>query len=219
MVASRSDFAIDPAFCLGQADTMNETLATQLLEMADTDARVRTDLLNRGVLFDGYHPEMERIHNANADALLGIITTYGWPSRQMVGDAAAAAAWLVVQHAIGKPDFQRHCLALLKNTYAPSAVDPAHIAHLEDRIRAFEGKPQIYGTQFDWDEKGQMNPKPIENPDTVDERRHSVGLPPLRDAIARIQETVKRERAAPPADMQQRNADFLAWAKKAGWRE
>jgi hypothetical protein len=31
-------------------------------------------------------------------------------------------------------------------------------AMLEDRIRAFEGRPQRYGTQFDWDANGEPSP-------------------------------------------------------------
>src|SRR2546430_12422286 len=36
--------------------------------------------------------------------------------------------------------------------------------------------PQVYGTQYDWDEKGELNPHPVEDPEGVDELRRSVGL-------------------------------------------
>ncbi len=43
----------------------------------------------------------------------------------------------------------------------------------------------MYGTQVAAMEDGQAVPWPIEEPDRVDERRMSVGLPPLSEYLAR----------------------------------
>lgn len=193
--------------------------AKKLLEMARLDERVRSDLARRGVLFDGYHAEMEQVHNANADCLAGMIDEHGWPSKSLVGDEAAAAAWLIVQHAISKPGFQRSCLELLKDEAEKGLVEPRLIALLQDRIHVFEGKLQIYGTQFDWDDHGELSPKPIRDPENVNALRRAVGLPPLEEVVDQMRRRAAQEGDKAPVDIREREAKFLQWAKKVGWRK
>ena len=75
--------------------------------MAAEDLRVREELARDGGLFDGYHPRMQEIHERNAKRLLAILNLHGWPGRDLVGESAAEAAWLVVQHAIGRSEERR----------------------------------------------------------------------------------------------------------------
>ena len=186
--------------------------------MVREDEKVRTDLIKRGELFGGYHPEMEHVHNVNADSLEALVNDYGWPSQTLVGAEAAKAAWLIVQHAISKPQFQRRCLALLKEEAQNQRFEPSLVATLEDRIAVFEGRPQIYATQFDWDARGEMSAVPIDDPDNVDARRLKVGLPPLSDSTQEIRARATREGHKPPQDRENRAAEFKAWLKKVGWR-
>lgn len=198
-------------------DTMkNKALAEKLLAMEARDLQKRAELAATGELFDGYHPEMEAVHIENAQALEEVVAVAGWPHEAMVGKDAARAAWLIAQHAISLPDFQRKVLELLKAR--PGLVAPYQLACLEDRIRCFEGKPQIYGTQFDWDEKGVLNPQPIEEPDSVDLRRAEVGLGSLQAEIAKMRARAKTENERPPQDPVKRQKDYESWAKKTGWR-
>jgi hypothetical protein len=184
--------------------------------MADHDLAVRERLASDGSLFDGYHPEMRAVHEANAAALDEIISQNGWPTADLVGERAAQAAWLIVQHAIGRPAFQRRCLELLQREASAGRVPAWRPAMLLDRIRAFEGKPQVYGTSFDWDDAGQMSPLPIEDADHVDERRAGVGLEPLADAIARHRLQTAAEPV--PEDLAQRRRQADGWAREVGWR-
>ncbi len=87
---------------------------------------------------------------------------------------------------------------------------------LEDRICMFEGRGQRFGTQFDWDEAGEMNPKPIEEPGTVDRRRAEVGLPLLAVAIADHRRTIGSENK--PADFAAREAEAESFALEVGGR-
>jgi hypothetical protein len=70
-------------------------------------------------------------------------------------------------------------------------VSPANIAYLEDRVRVGEGRPQFYGTQFYADEAGNIGPRPIEDPDHVDERRQAVGLQPLSEYAHDVEQSYK----------------------------
>ena len=193
---------------------MDNELKQRLLDMAEQDARVRAELVATGELFLGYEPRMAEIHNRNAQALQAIIEQFGWPGKSLVGEEGARAAWFILQHAIGQPDFQRRCLPLLRDAVARQEADPATVAYLEDRICFFERRPQRYGTQFDWDEHGQMSPWTIENPAQVDERRQIVGLGPLAVRIAQARQEAS---GAIPPDYQARQKKMRVWAKSVGW--
>lgn len=195
-----------------------ESLKLDLVRLARLDSQVRDDLVQRGLLFDGYHPEMEEVHNANADRLAEIIAEHGWPSKSLVGHEASEAAWLVVQHAIGKPQFQRSCLAILKKEAANGEIEMGQVARLEDRILVFEGKAQVYGTQFDWDLNDELSPLPIADPGNVDRLRESVGLPSLQHSIDLIRSRAQQEGNRAPKNPEDRNGKFLLWARKVGWR-
>jgi hypothetical protein len=193
-------------------------LAAELIAMAEEDQRVRAELLAEGVLFDGYQPRMAEVHHRNAARLAAIMTELGWPGRSVVGHDAANAAWLVLQHAIGDPPVMRRGLELLRSL-PPGEVDPIQVAMLEDRVRTFSGLPQIYGTQFDWDERGEMQPRPIEDAAHVDERRAAIGLPPLAEKLREIRGTLRRESEKTPADAEARRREIDAWERSVGWHD
>jgi len=112
-----------------------------------------------------------------------IVEEYGWPTKSMVGGDGTRSAWLLVQHADMDVAFQRKCLALMRPRLADGQVSPADVAYLTDRVRVNEGEPQVYGTQFHLKD-GQRQPRPIEEPEKVDERRASMGMKPLADYAA-----------------------------------
>lgn len=198
---------------------MNEAEArTALIDAALRDRDTRARLAATGALFDGYHPEMEAVHLENAALLERIIDHIGWPGRGKVGDDGAGAAFLIVQHAISRPDLQRRGLALILDAIEHNQANPLDAAYLSDRIASFEDAPQVFGTQFDWDENGQLSPRPVRDPATLDERRASVGLPPMAETIAAIRANAAADSEKPPADLAQRRADFEAWARRVGWR-
>jgi hypothetical protein len=194
---------------------MNTELKQRLLEMVEEDQRVRAQLAATGELFRGYAPKMAEVHRRNAQELESVVEKFGWPGKSVVGEEASNAAWLILQHAIGNPKLQRRCLPILREAVAQGEAEPAHAAYLEDRICFFERRPQRYGTQFDWDENGQMSPWLLEDPDKVDEFRRSVGLPPLAD---RIEQARKGENEEPkPVELKKRQEEMEAWAKSVGW--
>lgn len=197
---------------------MSEHWSEQLIAAARRDLETRARLASSGALFDGYHPEMEAVHSENAVLLNRAFDALGWPSREKIGDDGAAASMLVLQHAIGAPDLQRRGLALLLDAVAAGEASALDAAYLSDRIAVFAGAPQVFGTQFDWDEAGLLSPALIGEAANVDERRASVGLPPLAEAIAEMRARAASEGDSAPGDLATRRAQFEAWARKAGWR-
>ena len=90
---------------------------------------------------------------------------------------------------------------------------------LEDRIRSFEGRPQRYGTQFDWDEQGRLSPLPLEDPAGVDARRRTIGLGALAHDLRRRRKAIPRGLERPPADWAARRRDMAEWLRQVGWRD
>ena len=195
---------------------MNTDLRDRLLALAAHDLAVRDELAANGSLFDGYHPAMRAVHEENAAQLREILATSGWPAADQVGSDGAQAAWLIAQHAIGLPQVQRACLRALHAAVARRQIPAWQPAMLLDRIRTMEGKPQLFGTQFDWDDAGELSPLPIADAVTVDARRAGIGLPPMAEAIADQRARLGNER--PPPDPEQRRLAAEEWAKRAGWR-
>jgi hypothetical protein len=189
-----------------------------LIAAARADLETRTRLARSGELFRNYHPEMEKLHLENAALLERAIDAIGWPGRASVGDEAAGAAFLILQHAISRPDLQRRGLSLLLDAIPQGQANALDAACLCDRIAVFEGREQMFGTQFDWDADGLMSPVPIRDPAEVDERRASVGLAPMAETIAQMRARAAAEGDQAPADLQQRRAEFEAWARRVGWR-
>jgi len=198
---------------------LDPDLRSRLVELAREDLRVRRRLAESGELFsNAYHPEMRSVHDRNARELAAIIEEHGWPGTNLVGPDGAEAAWLVLQHAIGHPELLRRCSPLLWEAAERGEAEPRHAALLEDRIRFFEGRPQRFGTQLDWDESGELSPGPVEGPERVDPRRAEVGLPPLEEDLRRARARAKGEGAQPPEDLRGYRAARRAWAREAGWR-
>jgi hypothetical protein len=192
--------------------------SAQLVAAAHRDVEVRTRLAQSGDLFAGYHPEMEPVHLENAALLERTIADIGWPGQAAVGEDGARAAFLILQHAISRPDLQRRGLALILDAIPLGQANALDAAYLADRIAMFEGGEQTFGTQFDWDENGQLSPASTRDPSALDERRASVGLPPMAETIANMRASAAAEGERPPADLAQRRADFEAWARRVGWR-
>ena len=189
------------------------TLRMELLAMREEDLTVRERLLQAGQLEGGYHPEMEAVHTRNAARMREVFSQHGWPTRTLVGVDGEEAAWLVVMHAIGDPDLLRKSLAVLENAVSAGEAPAWQFACLADRIAFFEGRPQRYGTQLDWDDEGYHSVYRLEDSEHVNEFRATVGLGPL-EGIGRDGQTVKD-----PESLRRDRERYEAWARKVGWRK
>ncbi|WP_176013853.1 DUF6624 domain-containing protein [Victivallis sp. Marseille-Q1083] len=192
-----------------------EEIARELIQRREHDFAVRQQLLEAGRLYDGYCPEMEQLHRENSSRLEAIIDVIGYPTIAKVGADASNAAWLIIQHAIGRPDFMRKMLRLLRRLPA-GEISPRDLAYLEDRINMYEGKPQRYGTQFDWDDDGRMAPVACDDLAAVDRRRRKLGLCPLAEQTDRF----RREQDFIPdrETLARHRRQYHDWLVQTGWR-
>jgi len=83
----------------------------------------------------------------------------------------------------------------------------------------FEGKTQIYGSQFQPDKNGEPVPYPIENPEGVNDRRRAVGLNTLEERTAELRNQMARENVPLPPDWEAHQKKYVAWLHSVGWRK
>ena len=175
------------------------------------DDEVRAQLLADGVLFDGYHPAMAAVHDANAARLSEILDEHGWPTVPLVGVACAEAAFRIVQHAINHPSLMRRARALVEQAAAAGEIPGSHFALLDDRIRTFEGLPQRFGTQWRMTPEG-LAPYPIDDPEGLVARRREWQVPPPRA------EMFAETPIPSPSELAAHEAAERDWLRSVGWR-
>jgi hypothetical protein len=146
----------------------DKNISIQLLAMARAD-----QLMRHRAVHDTSHMD-ETVDKEHAEELKRIIETYGWPTVSLVGKPASRAAWLLAQHADHDVLFQERCLRLMKQA-PPGEVQLADVAYLEDRVRCAQGRPQLYGTQFD-NPGTRFGPKAVQDRAHLDQRRTAMGL-------------------------------------------
>ncbi|WP_051468199.1 DUF6624 domain-containing protein [Actinomadura oligospora] len=155
-------------------------LRDELLRRVERDQAVRTAVAPGESLSAEAIAEWRAVDADNTAFLKGVIAEQGWPGADVVGERAAQAAWLLAQHADRDVEFQRSCLPLLRAAVEAGQAKPSDLAYLVDRVRVADDRPQVYGTQY-WTQDGVLRPRPIEDPERLDERRAAVGLGPHSD--------------------------------------
>ena len=159
---------------------MDADLRSELLRRMELDQAPMRDMRVGQAVDPELIERMRATFRDNAAWLAGIIREHGWPGRSLVGTEGATAAFLIAQHADHDPAFQRECLDLLVVAAESRDVSLSDVAYLTDRVLLTELGWQVYGTQFTAGPTGP-EPQPIEDPETVDERRRTMGLPPLAE--------------------------------------
>lgn len=149
-------------------------LRQELVDMQETDQADRTGA-----------PVEEWDDDARTARLAEIIDEHGWPTRSLVGDDGATAAWVIAQHSDLDVEFQERALELMRQAVDDGEADPTELAYLEDRVALNQGRPQTYGTQIGCVD-GRAEPAELADPDRVEELREEVGLQPLEDYLAEL---------------------------------
>jgi len=121
-----------------------------------------------------------RSDHVNTEYLKAVVNEQGWPKVSAVGEHAANAAWLIVQHADDDPLFQLRALRLMEPMVASGEVSKIDHAYLYDRVMLKIAGTQRYATQMTC-EAGQRVPQPLEDAKSVDRRRAEAGLSSLAE--------------------------------------
>ena len=102
-----------------------------------------------------------------------IIAKYGYPGKALVGTPENRAAWIVIQHS--SPQVIQKYLPMLREAVKNGDLDRQSLAITEDRNLMYQGKKQIYSSQF-FEVNGTPALWPIENSEKVNELRKEAGF-------------------------------------------
>lgn len=169
-------------------DTRFADVRTELLEILKADQQCRRQLDAMDRAGNPASPErtalirqMQEVDAANLPKVEAILTRYGWLGPGEVGQDANTALFLVIQHS--DTATQEKFLPLMREAVKAGKTHGAWLALLEDRVALAEGRPQTYGSQLRRDGDGPLYVQAVEDPDHLDARRASVGLPPMADYV------------------------------------
>jgi hypothetical protein len=109
----------------------------------------------------------------------------------------------------------KKCAKELEIAVNQNKADAKNLAYLLDRIAVLEDNPQLYGTQFDWNENGILSPNKFDNIIKVNQRRKSIGLNTLEQQTNIIGKRVRDEKQKPPTDFETRKQEM----EKKCWME
>ena len=179
---TQSRAAVSTAAAAGRSEPKEPALRDELLAMMAKDQELRTALGQSNFSDKAVIEKLNAVDRANTARMKEIVAAYGFPERSLVGMDGARAAWLLVQHADHDVGFQRKCLNQMERLAGRDEALRADLAYLTDRVLVNEGKPQRYGTQFHTVD-GKLQPRPMENPERIDELRRSAGLSTMKEYI------------------------------------
>lgn len=122
-----------------------------------------------GIVADNDSPNIEEIKD--------IISKYGYPGKTLVGEPTNEAAWYVIQHSNKIEQYY----PLIEKAGKEGELPKRLVAMMQDRLLMNQERPQIYGTQVAGRSIGESDKWfqfvwPIENPESVNQRRKEVGF-------------------------------------------
>jgi hypothetical protein len=156
---------------------MNKIIKNKILSLVKKDQKMRKSSTSKWNF---------KVDKENTNELKKVIKKYGWPDFDLVGKEASKGAWLIAQHADHDVKFQEYCLNLTKEKLKDNKIEPQYFAYLTDRVLVNQNKPQLYGTQFYLNKKGQLVPRPIKNKKKLSSRRKKFKLEPFTKYKTRL---------------------------------
>jgi hypothetical protein len=113
-----------------------------------------------------------------------IVSKYGYPGFDIVGEKGSGRFWAIVQHCDNDIQFQEKIILLMKKEIVTNNASRENFAYLEDRVLVNKNQKQIFGTQCHLNSKThQWEPFPLKDPSKVDILRKSMGIEPLADYL------------------------------------
>jgi hypothetical protein len=113
-----------------------------------------------------------------------IFYSHGFPNYDLVGVKGSHNFWYIVQHQDWHVEFQDSVLIAMKPEAEKGKASWTDYAYLIDRVKCNKRELQIYGTQMKKNKEGtSYEPKPVIEPEKLNERRKSIGLSTIEDYI------------------------------------
>lgn len=170
----------------------------EIAGMAAVDQAMRTTMLRatsklppdqRDAIFKPAGALIEAQDRLHVERLKAIIAAHGWPKISETSERTSSGAVTLVNHAGFDLAFQRRVLVLIEPLAATGEVRPEDYARLYDRLATDDKRPQRYGTQGTTCKDGKYAiPTDLEAPEGLEARRAAVGLQPMAEYLAALDE-------------------------------
>jgi hypothetical protein len=176
-----------PAAHQNPIQPVDSSLRSELVRLGREDQASREEFGAAVARNDtAYFLQLMATDSARTKRLREIVQAYGWPGPGLVGNEAATAAWLILQHSTST-EFQEALLPTLWAAANRGEMAKAEIAMLTDRVLVHRGHPQRYGSQFSV-QNGRLIPDSIEDLPGLEARRTAVGLPGMAEYVRMLGE-------------------------------
>jgi hypothetical protein len=173
-------------------DSLNIELQSRIYEIYKSDQECRAQLrkyhnneldTNEFKLSD-IELKIRETDSLNFFQSKNIIDEFGFPGFDIVGEDYSNSFWNIIQHQDNNIDFQKDVLEKMKVECDKGNASILYYAYLIDRVKVNSGENQIYGTQMQLNANStSYEPKPVIEPEKLDERRKAVGLIPISEYI------------------------------------
>lgn len=165
---------------LGGMGAVDQHLRLRFLELR---RQARTDA-ERAALNEVFRTAYKPFDERHARRLRALLDGRPWFRVSEVGPRAEQAASLIVDHS-NDLAFQKEVLAKMEPLVGVET--PPGYANLYDRVAVQEGRPQRYATQATACDGGKhAMPHDLEDPGHLDARRRAVGLVPMAEYLANL---------------------------------
>ncbi|MCC8424196.1 DUF6624 domain-containing protein [Mucilaginibacter sp. UR6-11] len=170
-------------------DTLNRKNVNAVLErLFDNDQNGRDKpaiiLKKYGADSKEYQQAADELHkqdSINQKTVFNILDKYGWLPKSEISSKASNGIFYVIQHA--GLDAQIKYEDIVMKAYSRKQIGDYEYAIFIDRLKMFESKNQIYGTQLGADNIGNLFLYPVEDTKKLDAKRKLAGLEPLEKYV------------------------------------
>ncbi|HKG15773.1 MAG TPA: DUF6624 domain-containing protein [Pyrinomonadaceae bacterium] len=168
----------------------NAALRRELLQMLEDDQAVRAPFMEGRLPNESETRAMRERDEADTKRLSRILDEYGLPGVKLVGIRATRAFIIMLLHSPSL-ELMRRALPHVERAARRKEIPPDDFAGLTDRVLVNEGKPQLYGSNFNF-VGDRVVLGTTQDPARLDARRRKLGLPPIRDYAALLAEMYKK---------------------------
>lgn len=149
------------------------------------DQKIQSDAMKAG-----NNGETEKMHELIAEQLViferhipilkNIYDMIGYPTIEQVGKESARKYFTLVQHSDADIKFQEKMLVEITKEVKKGNMNGENFALLTDRVQLAQNKPQVYGTQLNYDINiGHAYPINLIDSINVNARRENIGIEPI----------------------------------------
>ncbi|MEP3389593.1 MAG: DUF6624 domain-containing protein [Reichenbachiella sp.] len=161
-------------------------LRTNLEHFVDQSIEVREAVMPTAQEFGFESYQMDSLNqlisfrdSMHLQYVVAVLAEHGWLGTSVIGKKANISIFLAIQQA-PRDQVRERYFPMLEASAKRGESSLAQMATMKDKILVNKKQPQVYGTQWNYvDDKSMLFP--LEDVNSVNEKRVEVGLQPLTD--------------------------------------